>query len=210
MAARSLLARLAWLLAWTAASGCVRTPETHAPLTTLREVAARPRRTADACPVALRGTVTYFDRDAGLLYLQDSTGAMAFDVGNLGASLVSGQDVLVSARFEPTALRLREPHVTVVGRANPDATLEPRCISAAALVSHAAEAGWVEVRGRVSGAARRGNSLVLDLREGDASFRAEVLGFHPLYMPLVGASVRLRGVSTARGHQRPERVDLVV
>ena len=50
--------------------------------------------------VALRGGVTHLDASRGLVYLQDATGAIAFEVGNLGGLDKARQMILLTGTLD--------------------------------------------------------------------------------------------------------------
>src|SRR5690349_3206469 len=61
-------------------------------VTNVRELLAAPAaQRSRAQPVELRAVVTYFDDERGVIYLKDATGAVALDVGRLGARVVAGE-----------------------------------------------------------------------------------------------------------------------
>jgi signal transduction histidine kinase len=151
--------------------------------------------------IELRGVVTSFDAAAGVLYLQDDTGAQAFLVGNLGAPLVAGQEAVLVGRLETGGAlpRLARPRITVLGQAEMLPQVRP--ISLAALVARDAEAEWVQVQAVVRATERQGDRMVLDIQEGDTTARAVIATFgDPEYPALTGARVRLGGTSSARAH----------
>jgi signal transduction histidine kinase len=151
--------------------------------------------------IELRGVVTCFDATAGVLYLQDDTGAQAFLVGNLGAPLVAGQEAVLVGRLETggALARLSRPRITVLGQAEMLPQVRP--ISLAALVARDAESEWVQVQAVVQGMERRGDQVLLDIQEGGTTARAMIAAFgDPEYPALTGARVRLGGTSSARAH----------
>jgi len=165
--------------------------------------------------IELRGVVTYFDARAGVLYLQDETGARAFEIGELAAPVVSGQSIALTGTLESakTLVRLSHPRVTVLGQSTPGIEVLARHVEIPALLAGAAESHWVNVHGLVRSAVQDGPSLALEIEEGGATARALIVTFSdPTYPPLVGARLRLNGVSVARAHPWAGRraADLVV
>jgi len=180
-------------------------PPAAPPLTTLAELGALASGSAgERRPVDVRGVVTYFDAERGVLYLQDVTGAAAVEVGDVGAPVTAGESVRLEGTRDPGALALRlgQPSLTVVGRSSQELMPEPRRVRADELLARRAEAEWVEARGVVRAETRRGRSLVLDLQDGGRRFRADVVSPDQTdeYPSLVDSRVRLRGVATARAH----------
>jgi signal transduction histidine kinase len=162
--------------------------------------------------VELRGVVTYFDRTLGIVYVQDDSGAQAFEVGNPGAPLVRGQTVVLSGEIESQApFHLRHVRVTVLGRT--EVQPKVRAVDFATLIERKAEAEWVYVYATVRAVERHGDSAVLDLDDGPVHGRAliDVFG-DPNYPDLTGARVRLGGTSLIRAHMQrlAKAVDLIV
>jgi signal transduction histidine kinase len=160
--------------------------------------------------VELRGVVTYFDRTLGIVYLQDDTGAQAFEVGDPGAPLVRGQTVVLAGTLQSQApFRLRPVRVTVLGRTK--VQLMVRGVALGALVNHEVEAEWVSVAATVRSVERRGESAALELEDGPVRARALIGVFgDPHYPDLTGARIRLGGTSLTRAHMQRQRLPITL
>src|SRR5207247_506139 len=120
-------------------------------------------------------------------------GARAFDVGNPGAPLVSGQSVVVTGRILAPPSRHAAPlRITVLGRTAAHPRVRP--VQLVALVNHEVDAERVYVHATVSAVVRHGDSADLQLEDGAVRARAriDVIG-DPGYPDLTGARVRLGG-----------------
>jgi signal transduction histidine kinase len=151
----------------------------------------------EAREVNVEGVVTYFDAQRGMLYLHDAAGPAAFAVGDVGAPVRAGGVVSLRGSLDPLSStpQLRNPRLTVLMQPNRDQMPDPRPVTAAALLSHDLAAEWVEVRGVLRSAERRGTILHLDLQDGGHHFRAEVLAPGPSITPwLPDSRLSLRGV----------------
>src|SRR5687768_1995815 len=60
-------------------------------------IADLPRSASGPREVALHALVTYFDARAGVLYLQDPSGAQAFEIEELDAPVVIGQRIALAS-----------------------------------------------------------------------------------------------------------------
>jgi signal transduction histidine kinase len=200
--------RLLWPLALGLAPyGCARGgPPAAGPLTTLRELREVEQAAAGAeRSVDVRGMVTYFDAEQGLVYLQDATGAAAVEVGV--APVVAGESVRLTGTLRPSSLpRLLRPRLTVLGRSGQERMPEPRLLGAEALASGAFEAEWVELHGVVRSVQNAGGLLSLEVSEAGRRFRVAVLGAEASrYLWLVDFRISVRGVR-ARAATRPSAV----
>jgi signal transduction histidine kinase len=190
------------ILAVAFALGCSGRVPAAPPVTTIESLrsllgtpAARDR------VVELLGFLTFVDRDRRVLYLQDRTGAMAFDVGNLEGLSGAREFVRLTGTLEANTgipPRLRGLQLTVVGQSRLEWTLDPRPVRGEALVARRAEAEWVEIHAQVKTSTVRGSSLVLEMQDEGTTFRAFILDHDPYYPDLVGSRLRLRGVNAVR------------
>src|SRR4051812_35145750 len=95
--------RHSWIAMAILTLSCARTGLPPA-LTTIRGVKELTRAAAHGDRnVELRGVVTMFDVRQGVLYLQDATGALALQAGDLGAPVVAGETVLLSGTIDAGA-----------------------------------------------------------------------------------------------------------
>jgi signal transduction histidine kinase len=178
------------------AAGCSAPSHIPGAPVTVREAALA---SGAAHEVELRGIATAVDPEAGILYLQDATGALALEVGDLGEPVVAGRSVLLAGTLEPrpNVPRFRVARLTLLGPSNPELMLVARPMDGASLASSDGDGEWVEVHGLVRSQVQRGSSLHLEVEAG-TRFSAEIQNFDDgLYPKLIGARLRLRGVKVA-------------
>jgi signal transduction histidine kinase len=189
--------RFGWALVAVVTSSCPesRRGPAQPPVTRVHDVGASVGPAGQ--DIDLRGIVTFFDADRHTLYLHDATGDLAFDVGDLGASVIAGERVQLEGRLrgDGTPPRLDHPRLTVLGQSGPDRMPAPRRVDVPALLAHEANAQWVEVHGVVRSMIYRGRAFRLELQESGRRFQAEILSPDPGYPSLVDNRIRLRGVS---------------
>ncbi len=146
-------------------------------------------------PVRLRAVITYCDLRHADLFVEDATGSIYVDPRELKAVLHSGQYVELEGTSSPGdfSSEVTKPRITILGEAPIPG---PQKITAEELVSGNHDTRWVEVEGVVRSVIDDEGRLRLSLASGAASFDAYVLD-HPSAPPaLVGAKIRLRGVSS--------------
>ncbi len=164
--------------------------------------------------VDVSGVVTYFDGDAGVLYLQDGSGAAALEIGDVGARVSAGDSVRVTGALvvEARAPRLAHGRVTVLGQSRPELMPAARALGVDDLLARRGEGEWVEVEGIVRAARESPGRLRLELREHGRRFEAEIERGDPNpYDWLVDFRVSIRGVSPSRSRAgRGEPADLLV
>src|SRR5262245_45080597 len=99
MTSSALRSRLPWLLLAAVTLSCPREERRPqaAPLTTLHDLKSF-TRTAEGHdqPLEVQGVVTFFGATHGVVYLQDASGALAFDVGRLEVPVATGDLVLLT------------------------------------------------------------------------------------------------------------------
>jgi len=146
-------------------------------------------------PVRLRAVITYCDLSHGDLFVEDTTGSTYVDPSELKAVLHSGQYVEVEGTSGPGdfSSEVTKPRITILGEAP---IPRPQKITAAELVSGNHDTRWVEVEGVARSVIDDEGRLRLSLASGGASFNAYVLDHPSAPTALVGAKIRLRGVSS--------------
>jgi PAS domain S-box-containing protein len=144
-------------------------------------------------PVRLRGVVTFFDADEGVLFLQDDSGGALADTAGLSLDLRPGLEVEVNgvsdARGGPPLVA--RPRVRVVGEAP---LPPPRHVVASVLKGRSAPHEWIEFQGRLALFREGGRPqlLVHEYRDFVRVHVRDLQGRDPA--SLVGNGVRVRGV----------------
>jgi signal transduction histidine kinase len=159
--------------------------------------------------VDVQGVVTHFDAARGMLYLHDATGAAAVAVGDPGAAVRAGGIVSLRGSLDPgsSTPRFRSAHLTVLEQPSRDHMPAPKPVTAATLLTRDLEAEWVEVRGVLRSAVKRGKILYLELQDGGRYFRAEVSCPGQITYPwLPDSRVSMQGVSPRRTQGGPPDV----
>ena len=164
-------------------------------LRTIREVRELPSETARLrYPVHLRAVVTYANRTQGDLFVQDSTAGIFVNAGQTTVDFHSGQYVEIDGVSSPGdfASEIANPKIQILGEAPRPV---PRKVSGDEFVTGAQDSQFVELEGIVKSAAENQGGLLLHLASGTASIPTFVLDYKPIPKDLVGAKVRLQGVS---------------
>ncbi len=152
-------------------------------------------------PVQLRGVITYADFIQGdsirqHLFVQDATAGIYVDPINLTLKLRAGQSVEVDGITAPGrfASEVIHPQVRILGEAPlPGA----RKVSGEEFATGAEDSQFVEVEGIILSAGEGDGQLVLHIASRSVEFLANVIGQNPAPENLVGAAVKLRGVSSS-------------
>jgi two-component system, sensor histidine kinase and response regulator len=154
-----------------------------------------PEQAALGYRVRLRGVVTYCDLPRGDLFLQDSTGGIYVDPVGANLQVHFGEDVEVTGVVSPGdfASQVANPQIEQLGlKLMP----RPRAITGAELASGTYDSEWVQVEETVRSIATEGDRFRLTLTSNGATLNAYVMRDGELPGNLVGAQVRLRGVSS--------------
>jgi hypothetical protein len=165
-------------------------------LQTIREVNQLTNIEArNAYSVKLEGTVTYSDPEWGLLFVEDATGAIYVNVHGMNASYPAGSRVKVEAVTGPGDVDtvLVNPHVEVAGQGDMP-TAQRR--SLADLNAQKADSRFVSTHGVLRAGDQPWKRICFRIFDGETSALVvvpQVSG--PEARRLVGASVRVRGVS---------------
>jgi PAS domain S-box-containing protein len=200
---KALACSIVWTLGATAlaapfASGQRVAPNQPAALPVLTRVEQirklSPDQAARGYPVRLRGVVTYGDLNQLDLFVQDSTGGIYVDPGQLKVPLYSGQDVGIQGvtGAGDFASQVENPRVEILGHAP---LPHPLVSKGNELMSGVHDSDWVQVAGTVRSVAKEAGRYRLDIAFGGESFHAYVLSQSSPLSNLVGAVVRLTGVS---------------
>jgi PAS domain S-box-containing protein len=182
-------------------------------LTTIREVSRLDNNEArNAFPVDLDGVVTYSDPEWGLLFVQDSTGAIYVDVHGQKLKLSPGTRLAVHAVTGPGDVRpvLVRPTPRVLGRG---VLPVPAAMPLAELDGGSADSQWVETRGVLRPGQQSWNRICFRIVDG----RTWALVVIPQpdngeSLRWIGARVKVRGVCGSRlgSHGKREGAQLFV
>lgn len=149
----------------------------------------------NAYSVKLEGTVTYSDPEWGLLFVEDATGAIYVNVHGMNASYPPGTRVKVEAVTGPGDVDtvLVNPHLEAVGKGDLPA---PERRNLADLNAEKADSRFVVTRGVLRAGDQPWKRICFRMFDGDTSALVVVPQLSgPEARRLVGASVRVRGVS---------------
>ncbi len=201
-ALRSLLRLLLFLLALFLTGNVSRgkeergeAPQALPVLRTIREIRELPSEKAKlGYPIHLRAVVTYADRAQGDFFVQDSTAGIFVNIGQAPIELHSGQSVQIDGISGPGdfASEIEHPQVQVLGQVPLPV---PKKVSGVDFVTGVDDSQFVEIEGVVRSAAETRGRLLVNVASGAAALPAFVLDHTPIPQDLVGAKVRLQGVS---------------
>ena len=148
-------------------------------------------------PIQLHGVVTYadFSFTHAHLFVQDATAGIYVDPHHLALNLRAGQYVEVEGRTGPGffASEITNPRVRILGEAPLPV---PRRVSGEEFASGVQDSQFVEVEGIIVYTGENEGRLLLHVASRSVEFRVYVLGQKPAPENLIGAAVRLRGVSS--------------
>jgi len=164
-------------------------------LTTIREVRELPSEKARlGYPIHLRAVVTYANRRELDLFVQDSTAGIYVNAGQATADFHPGQYLEIEGISGPGdfASQVENPKIQILGEAPLPV---PRKVSGEEFITGIEDSQYVEIEGVVKSAAENAGGLLLHLASGTVNIRAFVLDYKPTPQDLVGAKVRLQGVS---------------
>ena len=144
--------------------------------------------------IQLQAVVTYVDTSHGDLFVQDSTAGIYVNPAGQTLDLRAGESVEVIGKTGPGdfASQIENPQIRVLGEAP---LPSPRKVAGEEFASGAQDSQFVEVEGIVMSAGAEQGRMLLQLASGSVEFPVYVLA--PKLPPesLVGATVRVRGVS---------------
>jgi PAS domain S-box-containing protein len=148
-------------------------------------------------PIQLHGVVTYadFSFSHAHLFVQDATAGIYVDPHHLALNLRAGQYVEVEGRTGPGffASEITNPRVRILGEAPLPV---PRRVSGEEFASGVQDSQFVEVEGIIVSTGENDGRLLLHIASRSVEFLVYVLGQKPAPENLLGAAVRLRGVSS--------------
>lgn len=143
-------------------------------------------------PVRLQGVVTYYDPAWGQLFVQDETGGIYINPLDLDADLAAGDRVNIRGVVGPGDVGIDSLQVEPQGSAP---LPEPLRLSIAEHAEQNHLSQWVEVPGIVHTARIEDDRLVLQLHDEGEQLTVRILNVPADHPPLVGARVRVKGVS---------------
>ena len=164
----------------------------------------------NAYSVQLEGTVTYSDPEWGLLFVEDSSGAIYVNVHGMKTSYPTGSRVKIEAVTGPGDVDtvLVNPHIEVVGKAELP-TPERRTLSY--INAQKADSRFVSTRGVLRACDESWKRVCFRMFDGDVSalIVAPQLS-NAESRRLVGATVRVRGVSAVHIDQKGKVVGALI
>ena len=198
VAAISLLVLLAWPSRAVAASGIKPTASKLPTLTHIEQIRNLTIEEAEeGQPVRLRAVVTYYNWDAGDLFIQDSTGGIWVEPGQTKPGLHSGELVQVEGYSNVGDFAPEIAHAEF--RSLGDAPLpNPVRPSSDELASGRLDSQWIELEGVVRSVAQRDGGLILNVFSGASESSVFVLNYPSVPTDIVDGKVRVRGVVGAR------------
>jgi len=179
-------------------------------LKTIREVRQLPPEQARlGYPIHLRAVITYADSAQGDFFVQDSTAGIFVNTGQAAVGFHSGQNLEIDGISGPGdfASEIIHPRIQVLGEAPLPA---PREISGEELMTGAQDSQFVEVEGIVRSAAENQGRLLLHVASGTAIVPVFVLNYHPIPHDLVGARIRVQGVSGGAYNPRLQYIGAIL
>jgi PAS domain S-box-containing protein len=146
-------------------------------------------------PVQLHAVVTYADLSQGDFFVQDATAGIYVDPSQLTLPLRAGQHVEIEGKTGPGdfAPQIDNPRVRILGEVPLPV---PRRVSGEEFASGIQDSQFVEVEGIIMSTGKSDGRLLLHVASSAVEFPVYVLGQKPAPENLVGAAVRLRGVSS--------------
>jgi PAS domain S-box-containing protein len=154
-----------------------------------------PEQAALGYRVRLRGVITYCDLPRLDLFMEDSTGGIYLEPGELEMRLRPGELVEVTGRLSPGdfASEIADPHIESLGVAP---LPRPKSISGPDLASGSHDCDWLQIEGTVRSVSSESGRFRLDVISGGTNFLAYVADDGALPGNLLGALLRFTGVSS--------------
>jgi len=154
-------------------------------------------------PVDLHAVVTYADIANGDLFVQDATAGIYVDPQRTKLPLHAGEYVEVLGRTSAGdfASQIENAEIRVLGEAS---LPKPRQISGEEFASGAQDSQFVQVEGTVLSSEMERGRVILQVSSGPVEFPVYILAEKPHPEELVGAQVRLQGVSSGTYNAKNE------
>jgi len=166
-----------------------------------------PEMAKQGYPIRLRATITYYDPDANILFVQDSTAGIYVDTRNQGLEIRPGQLVELEGftgpgDFAPVIIK---PRFKALGAAT---GLTARKVTFEALVSGKEDSQFVEVKGLVRAVYEQDGRAYLDIVSDGGRFKCQVPHYSKDRLPLdlIDSKVLLSGVCGTLFNQRRQLV----
>jgi hypothetical protein len=176
--------------------GFTQAQNTHPTLRTVREVRELSNTEArNAYPVQLEGVATYSDAEWGLLFLEDSTGAIYVNTHGANASFPAGSRLRVDAVTGPgdVGTVLVQPNIHTLGQG---ALPNPEHRNLAELNALTADSRFIETRGVLWACDQPWKRICFRIADGKVSALVVLPTRNTsAARSMVGATVRIRGVS---------------
>jgi PAS domain S-box-containing protein len=144
-------------------------------------------------PVRIRAVVTYYNWDAGDLFIQDSTAGIWVNPGETKLALHQGEFVEVEgfSAVGDFAPDIDHAHFRSLGEAPMP---KPQRPTSDELASGRQDSQWIELEGVVRSVAEREGGLVLNVSSGAFECSVFVLKYPSLPTDIVDGRIRIRGV----------------
>jgi diguanylate cyclase (GGDEF)-like protein len=177
-------------------AGCAGYGDSSRPLNTVEKVRQAALKSQNyGRPVQLQATVTYYDPEWHLLFLQDSTAGLFVSIPEPVSGLSSGQLVEVQGTLATSNIGVENLRVQMRGPTSMPAA-KPFPWGQDPQDLHIPQ--WVEVRGIVRYSGIEDGRLTLTIADGANRTRVRFLDSHKAWpVSLLGASVSVRGVAAA-------------
>jgi PAS domain S-box-containing protein len=196
---------LAWMLSVNYAYGQASTMASLPTLTRIGQI--RELTTEEAArgyPVRIRGVVTYYNRDPGDLFIQDSTAGIWIDPRETSLVFHQGEFVEVegSTSFADLGPVIQRPRFQNLGEAPLPKPTRP---TSDELASGVLDSRWIELEGVVRSVSERDGGLVLNVSSGAFECSVFVLKYSSVPTEIVDGQIRVRGVFSGLYDPRSER-----
>jgi signal transduction histidine kinase/DNA-binding response OmpR family regulator len=166
-----------------------------------------PEMAKQGYPIRLRAAITYYDPEANILFVQDSTAGIFVDTHNQRLEIRPGQLVELEGftgpgDFAPVIIK---PRFKTLEAAT---GLNARRVTFEALVSGKEDSQFVEVKGLVRAVYEQDGRIFLDIVSDGGRFKCQVPHYSkdPLPLDLIDGKVLLSGVCGTLFNQRRQLV----
>jgi PAS domain S-box-containing protein len=201
----SSLLLLAWMLSVNYAYGQASTMASLPTLTRIGQI--RELTTEEAgrgYPVRIRGVVTYYNRDPGDLFIQDSTAGIWIDPRETSFVFHQGEFVEVegSTSFADLGPVIERPRFQSLGEVPMPKPMRP---TSDELASGGLDSRWIELDGVVRSVSERDGGLVLNVSSGAFECSVFVLKYSAVPIEIIDGEIRVRGVFSGLYDPRSKR-----